>query len=94
MDSKFLSYRGRPLVRCGDEIFYGKSSELQIVFMHIDSKSEDNIPDKVSVGLINSMAAFKGHFFKPLKYSVKSSLFEALDLASAWLDRMEISKNS
>lgn len=94
MENKFLVYRGRPLVRCKDQIFYGDPSKSQIILIHVDSESTSSpsVPDKLSIGLFNSLAAFKGHIFKPLKYSVKNSLFESLDLASAWLDRVESSQ--
>lgn len=94
MESETLFYKKRPLVRCKDDVFYGNVSESCVVFMHIDSRSDDDfkIPNKVSVGLIPTLAASKGNYFKPKKFSEKSSFFEALDLASAWLDRVESQK--
>jgi len=89
MSSGFLSYKGRPLVRCKNQIFYGTPSNPQIVLISIDSEDDAHIPAKLSVGLVNSFAASKGSIFKPSKYSVKNSLFESLDLASAWLERSE-----
>ena len=88
MDSGFFNYKGRPLARCKDRIFYGDPSNSKIIFIHIDEFSDGNgIPIKLSIGLVNSLAASTGSIFKPIKYSVKNSLFESLDLASAWLDR-------
>ncbi|MBO6126859.1 MAG: hypothetical protein J6P21_02535 [Clostridia bacterium] len=93
-----LNYKGRRLVRCKDDLFYGNVSEPKIAFLHIDSKIEDNFKthNKVSVGLVGTIAASRGSVFRPFKFSVKDSLYEALDLASAWLDRQSSSnqKNS
>lgn len=94
MESETLFYKKRPLVRCKDDMFYGRVSESHVVLIHVDSKSDDDfkVPNKLSVGLIPTLAASKGNYFKPKKFSEKSSFFEALDLASAWLDRVESPK--
>jgi hypothetical protein len=93
-----LNYKGRCLVRCKDDFFYGNVLEPKIAFLHIDSRSENNFktPNKVSVGLVGTIAASRGSIFKPFKFSVKDSFFAALDLASAWLERQSSSnqKNS
>ena len=87
-----LSYKGRRLVRCKDDFFYGNVLEPKIVFLHIDSRSEDNfkMPNKVSVGLVGTLEV-SNDIFKPFKFSVKDSFFEALDLAAAWLERQSVS---
>lgn len=100
METEILNYKGRHLVRCKDDLFYGNVSEPKITFLHIDSRNQDNFqtPNKVSVGLVGTLAASHGNIFKPFKFSVKDNLFEALDLACAWLDRQSlpkvVSKNS
>lgn len=88
-----LNYKGRRLVRCKDDFFYGNVLEPKIAFLHIDSRSEDNFktPNKVSVGLVSTLAASHGSIFKPFKFSVKDSFFKALDLAAAWLERQSVS---
>ena len=89
-----LNYKGRRLVRCKEDFFYGNISEPSIAFLHIDSRSEENFkPNKVSVGLVGTLSASRGNVFKPFKFSVKDSLFEALDLASVWLDRQSSQKS-
>lgn len=94
MSADVLSYKGRRLVRCGDDMFYGNVSEPRVVFMHVDSRSDDKfrIPTKVSVGLVGTLAAAHGVVFKPFKFGIRDSLFEALDLACAWLDRQGLPK--
>ena len=39
---EFLTYKGRPLVRCGDEIYYGNMEEPYVIRMQIKSKKEVN----------------------------------------------------
>ena len=88
-ENKFLTYKGKPLVRKGNEIFYGDMSEKYVVRFEILSVSKDGnaeIADKVSVQLI------KNDSDKPIneriaKDSEKKTLFDALDVGFVWLDR-------
>ena len=54
-----LNYKGRRLVRCKDDLFYGNILDPKIALLHIDSRNEDNFktPNKVSVGLVGTIAA-------------------------------------
>ena len=39
-EKEFSTYKGRPLVRCGDEIYYGNMEEPYVIRMQIKSKKE------------------------------------------------------
>ena len=88
-ETKFLTYKGKPLVRKGNEIYYGDMSEKYVIRFEILSSKKDGkleIADKVSVELIDS------HTNKPVKErikkeSTKDNLFSALDLGFTWLER-------
>ncbi len=86
---EFSTYKGRPLVRCGDEIYYGNMEEPYVIRMEIKSKKTVNgteIADKVAVQLMATDA-----YLSPRKALVKSSeksgLFLAMDIADIWLGR-------
>ena len=88
-DKEFSTYKGRPLVRCGDEIYYGNMEEPYVIRMQIKSKKEVNgveIADKVTVQLMAT-----DPYLSPRKQLVKSSekkgLFLAMDIADIWLNR-------
>ena len=88
-EKEFSTYKGRPLVRCGDEIYYGNMEEPYVIRMQIKSKKEQNgieIADKVSIQLMAT-----DPYLSPRKQLVKSSekkgLFLALDIADIWLNR-------
>ena len=34
-----LTYKGRPLVRCKNDIYYGSLSDPYVIFMQVDRKS-------------------------------------------------------
>lgn len=88
-NKEFSTYKGRPLVRCGDEIYYGKMEEPYVIRMQIKSKKEQNgieIADKVAIQLMAT-----DPYLSPRKQLVKSSekkgLFLAMDIADIWLTR-------
>ena len=87
--SEFSTYKGRPLVRCGDEIYYGNMEEPYVIRMQIKSKKEvggEEIADKVTVQLMAT-----DPYLSPRRALIKSSekkgLFLAMDIADIWLGR-------
>ena len=88
-EEKFFTYKGRPLVRCGDEIYYGNMEEPYVIRMQIKSKKEvggEVIADKVTVQLMAT-----DPYLSPRKQLVKSSeikgLYVAMDIVDIWLER-------
>jgi hypothetical protein len=83
-ENEYLEYKGRPLVRQGDELFYGDMTDKFYIFMLIMTKKEvgDNeIPDKVMVQLCESSSK------NPKEQKILNGLKEAFEFADAWLDR-------
>ncbi len=85
-NEEFLEYKGRPLVRQGDDIYYGDLSDSYYVYMMImgdkkSPKSGEDIPGTIMVQLLD------GKTKKPEKQSITKGLAEALEFADAWLSR-------
>ena len=88
-ETNFLTYKGKPLVRNGNTIYYGDMSEKYIVRFEILSSKKDGkleIADKVSVQLLDSNTD-KPMKERIVKDSTKDNLFAALDLGFTWLER-------
>ena len=54
---EFLTYKGRPLVRKGNEIYYGDMAEKYVILMQIITTKKDgdlDIADKVLVQLLST----------------------------------------
>lgn len=86
---EFLTYKGRPLVRCGDEIYYGNMSDPYVIRMMIKSKKDNGgieIADKVSVQLLATDPDISPRK-QLIKTSEKQGLFLAMDIADIWLER-------
>ena len=88
-EKEFSTYKGKPLVRCGDELYYGSMDEKFVIRMQIKSKKtvgDAEIADKVTVQLLCTDPELS-----PRKQLVKSSekqgLYVALDIADVWLER-------
>ena len=90
MDNKNdLQYKGRPLRRMGNLIYYGNMTDKYIIMMQIlDSKKiqDLDVATKVSVQLQLTDPAVKGSDLI-VKEVEKESLYAAMDVASIWLDR-------
>ncbi len=88
-EKEFSTYKGKPLVRVGDELYYGSMAERFVIRMQIKSKKEENgleVADKVAIQLLCTDPDLS-----PRKQLVKSSekngLYLALDIADVWLER-------
>ena len=82
---EYLEYKGRPLVRKDDEIYYGDLSDNYHVFMMVMAeKPTDKGVDLPNMIMVQLRAKGKNI---PEKQTVTKSLQEALEMASAWLSR-------
>ena len=87
IQGKFIEYKGKPLVREGNEIYYGFMSDKFYLFMMIMSEKKASrldlqIPDKILVQILPTDGS--GNIEKQ---KMVSGLYEAFDLGTAWLER-------
>ena len=83
-EKEYLEYKGRPLVRQGDELFYGDMSEDSYVYMIIMGETETEngpMPNNIMVQLCDSKTK------APKKQKMVKGLKEAFEFADAWLER-------
>ena len=87
--AKVLEYKGHPLQRKDNIIYYGSFSDKYIIMLQIlDTKKvkDMDVASKVSVQLQLTDASIKSRD-RIVKKSEKDSLYLALDVASVWLER-------
>lgn len=86
MDTK-VTYKGLPLVRNNNEIYYGDPSKESIVYLNIVSHKQvdgQEIADKVQVALISTDTSLD--FLQRIKkQGVREGLYDALDVGAVWL---------
>lgn len=84
-----LMYKGHPLRRVENLVYYGTMAEKYIIMMQIlDSKKEQDldVATKVSVQLQLTDPNLKSRD-RVVKKSEKDSLYAAMDIGSVWLER-------
>ena len=84
-----LSYKGHPLRRKDNFIYYGTMAEKYIIMLQIQSSKDVNglsVADKVTVQLQLTDPDLKSRD-RVVKKSEKDSLYAAMDVAAVWLDR-------
>ena len=84
-----LMYKGHPLRRIDNLIYYGSMADKYIIMMQIlnTRKEQDlDVATKVSVQLQLTDANLKSRD-RVVKKSEKDSLYAAIDIAAIWLDR-------
>ena len=86
----FFSYKGFPLVRKGNEIYYGNMSDEYVVMIQIlktEKVGDMEVASKVRVMrmLTDQNAPADKLITKTVE---KESLYDALDIASVWLSRL------
>ena len=84
-----LIYKGHPLRRVGNFIYYGTMAEKYIIMMQVlETKAEKdlNLATKVSVQLQLTDPELKSRN-RIVKRSEKDSLYAAMDIGAIWLER-------
>lgn len=84
-----LSYKGRPLRRKDNLIYYGSMADKYIIMLQImaTQKVDDlDVASKVSVQLQLTDPDLKSRD-RVVKKSEKDSLYSAMDISAIWLER-------
>ena len=84
-----LTYKGRPLVRCKNDIYYGNLSDPYVSFMQVLTTKEENgvqVADRVHVTLLSTDTT-KSPIERMVQQSNKNGLYSALEIGTIWLDK-------
>ena len=88
-EKKFLEYKGKPMVRNGNTIYYGNMADEYVVMLQIVSTKtvgELEVADKVMVQLLSTDADIKIKD-RVIEKSEKKGLYNAIDVGAIWLER-------
>ena len=92
--AELLTYKGRPLMRKDNLIYYGSMADKYIVMLQIlETKQEHGVDlaTKVSVQLQLTDPALRARD-RVVKKSEKDGFYTALDVGCVWLERALTSK--
>lgn len=84
----FTIYKGYPLVRCNNDIYYGDPKDPYVIYINIQATdgTPEEVPTKVTVELLSTDETVP-LWERSQKRGEKSSLYEALDIGQIWLQR-------
>ena len=85
----FFTYKGKPLVRKGDTIYYGSMGDDFVVMLSIQSHTSEgelDLADNITVQLMHTDTTINPMDIVVKKAEMKG-LYQALDIASIWLER-------
>jgi hypothetical protein len=88
-EPQFPMYKGKPLVRCGNVLYYGSMADRYVVRLEIKSKKkvkDMEVADRVSIQLMLTDQTIRNRK-QIVKTSEKNGLYLAMDLADVWLRR-------
>lgn len=83
-----LLYKGHPLRRIDNLIYYGSMADKYIIMMQVlDNKQEQDIKLATKVSIQLQLTEPENSRSRIVKKSEKDSLYAAMDVAAIWLDR-------
>ena len=85
----YLTYKGKPLVREGNILYYGQPDDKYILMIQIkgtEPVSDLKVPTKVTMMLMSTDPNTPLQE-KIIKRADKDGIYEALDVGMIWLDR-------
>jgi len=80
---KYIMYKGKPLVREGQQIIYGSMDDKYILFLGIMTTkkvADKDVPDQVMIQIQSTEDK------KVVKFGMKNGLYEAFEYGIIWLD--------
>lgn len=84
-----LTYKGKPLVRCKNDIYYGNLADPYVIFMQVLTSNEENgvrVADRIHVTLLSTDTT-KSPIERMARQSDKYGLWSALEIGSIWLEK-------
>lgn len=81
----YFTYKGLPLVRCGKQMYYGNMYDDYVVWIEIlESKKIGNLEIGTKIR-VRKMATDISAENRIVKKAEKENLYDALDIAYAWI---------
>lgn len=80
---KYIMFRGKPLVREGQQIIYGSMEDKYVLFLGIMSTKkvgDKEVPDQIMIQIQSTDDK------KVVKFGMKNGLHEAFEYGLIWLD--------
>ena len=84
-----LTYKGKPLVRKDNELYYGNMTDPYVLYLQIlttNKVGELDVAEKVHLMLLSTDTT-KAPQDRVMRQTTKMGLYNALDIGSIWLQK-------
>ncbi len=84
-----LTFKGRPLIRSGKTIYYGDMGDKYVAMLQILNEvpfKDTMVPNRVAVQIWSTDDELRPRD-RVVKKTEKTTLYDALNIASIWLER-------
>jgi hypothetical protein len=84
-----LTYKGKPLVRKDNELYYGNMSDPYVLYLQILTTVEvagEQVADKVHFAVMSTDTS-KPAAERVARQGTKNGLYNALDIGGIWLEK-------
>lgn len=84
-----MTYKGKPLVRCGNELYYGSMQDRYVLYLQVLTQKQENgqeTADKVHLMLLSTDLT-RSPQDRVMRQTTKLGLYNALDIGGIWLEK-------
>ncbi len=85
-EKPFLTYKGKPLIRRGDTIYYGNFEDKLIVTLTLTSGRQLGDLNIASTVIISLMTNDQSGAGKVIRKAEREGIYRALDIGAYWLE--------
>lgn len=83
---ELLTYNGKPLLRCGNEIYYGKPEDKYVVVFRLED--QEALEDlQIAKRVIIELKTNEGKRSQLIRQAERDGLYKALDIGMFWLEQ-------
>ncbi len=83
---EYLTYNGKPLLRCGNEIYYGNPEDKYVVIFRIEEQ-EPFEDIQISKKVIIELKTNEGEKSVLVRQAERDGLYKAFDIGMFWLEQ-------
>lgn len=85
-ENQMLTYNGKPLLRCGNEIYYGNPDDKYIVIFRLED--QEPLEDlQIAKRVIIELKTNEGKRSQLIRQAERDGLYKAFDIGMFWLEQ-------
>ncbi len=85
-DQKLLIYNGKPLVRCGNQIYYGNPEDKYVVIFRLED--QEPLEDlQIAKRVVIELKTNEGNRSQLIRQAERDGLYKAFDIGMFWLEQ-------